>query len=94
MADKEYGFDTLKIQAGYDSADNKYSVSPPIYHTAAFDFRDTEHAENLFTYKEAGYLYTRLQIEVVGRKPPPVIHNLPKVIHPSLHMKHILLWYP
>lgn len=60
MADKEYGFDTLKIQAGYDSADNKYSVSPPIYHTAAFDFRDTEHAENLFTYKEAGYLYTRV----------------------------------
>lgn len=60
MADKEYGFDTLKIQAGYDSADNKYSVSPPIYHTAAFDFRDTEHAENLFTYKEAGFLYTRV----------------------------------
>lgn len=60
MADREYGFDTLKIQAGYDSADNKYSVSPPIYHTAAFDFRDTEHAENLFTYKEAGYLYTRV----------------------------------
>ncbi|MBR4207931.1 MAG: PLP-dependent transferase [Lachnospiraceae bacterium] len=60
MADKEYGFDTLKIQAGYDSADNKYSVSPPIYHTAAFDFRDTEHAENLFTYKEQGFLYTRV----------------------------------
>ena len=60
MADREYGFDTLKIQAGYDSADNKLSVSPPIYHTAAFDFRDTEHAENLFTYKEAGYLYTRV----------------------------------
>lgn len=60
MADREYGFDTLKILAGYDSADNKYSVSPPIYHTAAFDFRDTEHAENLFTYKEAGYLYTRV----------------------------------
>ena len=60
MADREYGFDTLKILAGYDSADNKYSVSPPLYHTAAFDFRDTEHAENLFTYKEAGYLYTRV----------------------------------
>lgn len=52
MADKEYGFDTLKIQAGYDSADNKYSVSPPIYHTAAFDFRDTEHAENAENWDE------------------------------------------
>lgn len=60
MAEREFGFDTLKIQAGYDPSDNKLSVSPPIYHTAAFDFRDTEHAENLFTYKEAGYLYTRV----------------------------------
>ena len=60
MAKKELGFDTRKISAGYDPAGNKQSVSPPIYHTTAYDFRDTEHAENLFTYKEEGYLYTRV----------------------------------
>ena len=56
----ELGFDTRRIAAGYDPADNRQSVSPPIYHTTAYDFRDTEHAENLFTYKEAGFLYTRV----------------------------------
>ncbi len=60
MADKEYGFDTRKVKAGYNPCDNKQSVSPPIYHTTAYDFRDTRHAENLFTYKEEGYLYTRV----------------------------------
>lgn len=60
MSDKELGFDTRRIAAGYDPADNRQSVSPPIYHTTAYDFRDTEHAENLFTYKEAGFLYTRV----------------------------------
>lgn len=60
MADQGLRFDTQKIKAGYSPKDNKQSVSPPIYHTAAFDFRDTEHAENLFTYKEEGFLYTRV----------------------------------
>ncbi len=56
----ELNFDTRKIRAGYDPKDNNLSVLPPIYQTTAYDFRDTEHAQNLFTYKEAGYLYTRV----------------------------------
>ncbi|ADU23145.1 O-acetylhomoserine aminocarboxypropyltransferase/cysteine synthase family protein [Ruminococcus albus] len=56
----ELAFDTKKIRAGYEPGDNQQAVSPPIYQTAAYDFRDTEHAQNLFTYKEAGYLYTRV----------------------------------
>ena len=56
----ELKFDTRKIRAGYEPADNNQAVSPPIYQTASYDFRDTEHAQNLFTYKEAGYLYTRV----------------------------------
>lgn len=56
----ELRFDTRKIKAGYSPADNNQAISPPIYQTAAYDFRDTEHAQNLFTYKEAGYLYTRV----------------------------------
>lgn len=56
----ELKFDTKKIRAGYDPAQNNQSVLPPVYQTAAFDFKNTEHAQNLFTYKEAGYLYTRV----------------------------------
>ena len=56
----ELGFDTRKIRAGYDPLSNNLSVSPPIYQTTSYDFKSTEHAQNLFTYKEAGYLYTRV----------------------------------
>ena len=56
----ELAFDTKKIRAGYEPKDNNQAVYPPIYQTASYDFRDTEHAQNLFTYKEAGYLYTRV----------------------------------
>ena len=56
----QLNFDTRKIRAGYDPQDNNQAVSPPIYQTTAYDFKSTEHAQNLFTYKEAGYLYTRV----------------------------------
>ena len=56
----ELGFDTRKIRAGYDPLDNNLAISPPIYQTTAYDFKSAEHAQNLFTYKEAGYLYTRV----------------------------------
>ena len=56
----ELGFDTRKIRAGYDPLSNNLSVSPPIYQTTSYDFKSTDHAQNLFTYKEAGYLYTRV----------------------------------
>ena len=56
----ELSFDTRKIRAGYDPKNNNQSALPPIYQTASYDFKNTEHAQNLFTYKEAGYLYTRV----------------------------------
>src|SRR5690606_30661656 len=33
---------------------------PPIYQTTSYQFRDTEHAANLFALKELGNIYTRL----------------------------------
>ena len=56
----ELKFDTKKIKAGYDPLQNNLAISPPIYQTTAYDFKNTQHAQNLFTYKEAGYLYTRV----------------------------------
>ena len=45
----ELNFDTRKIRAGYDPHDNNLAVSPPIYQTTSYDFKNTEHAQNLFT---------------------------------------------
>ncbi len=55
-----YRFDTQKVRAGYEPKDHKYAVSPPIYATAAYDFRDVENAANLFGLREIGFLYTRV----------------------------------
>ncbi len=55
-----YRFDTQKIRAGYEPKEHNYAVSPPIYATAAYDFRDVESAKALFGLREAGFLYTRV----------------------------------
>jgi O-acetylhomoserine (thiol)-lyase len=55
-----YRFDTQRVRAGYDPKEHQNAVSPPIYQTTACDFRDAEHAKNLFSFKEAGNLYTRV----------------------------------
>ena len=50
---------TLAIHAGYDK-DSMGTMAVPIYQTTAYEFRDTEHAANLFELKELGNIYTRL----------------------------------
>jgi len=50
---------TLAVQFGYEKgADGSMSV--PIFQTTAYEFRDSEHAANLFELKELGNIYTRL----------------------------------
>jgi O-acetylhomoserine (thiol)-lyase len=55
-----YHFDTLKIRAGYNPAEHRQSVQVPIYQTTAYEFRDTQNADGLFAFTEAGFLYTRV----------------------------------
>lgn len=55
-----YRFDTQRLRAGYEPKEHNYAVSPPIYQTAAYDFRNVEHAKALFGIREAGNLYTRI----------------------------------
>jgi len=50
---------TVAIHAGYDK-DAMGTMAVPIYQTTAYEFRDTEHAANLFALKELGNIYTRL----------------------------------
>jgi O-acetylhomoserine (thiol)-lyase len=50
---------TLAIHAGYEK-DAMGTMAVPIYQTTAYEFRDTQHASDLFELKELGNIYTRL----------------------------------
>jgi len=50
---------TTVIHAGYEK-DSQSTMAVPLYQTTAYEFRDAEHAANLFALKELGNIYTRL----------------------------------
>lgn len=50
---------TLAIHAGYNK-DIQGTMAVPIYQSTAYEFRDTDHAADLFALKEMGNIYTRL----------------------------------
>jgi len=51
---------TLLLHAGYDPHSSLGACAVPIYQTSAYNFRDAEHAANLFSLKESGNIYTRI----------------------------------
>jgi O-acetylhomoserine (thiol)-lyase len=53
-------FETLALHAGQSVDQETLSRGVPIYRTAAYMFRNTEHAANLFALKELGNIYTRI----------------------------------
>ncbi|MDA3948045.1 MAG: O-acetylhomoserine aminocarboxypropyltransferase/cysteine synthase [Spirochaeta sp.] len=57
-----YKFETLALHAGQTKDDTAAgSRGVTVHRTTAYNFRDAEHAANLFGLKELGYIYTRLQ---------------------------------
>jgi O-acetylhomoserine (thiol)-lyase len=53
--------DTLAVHAGQETPDPTTGArAVPIYQTASYMFKNTEHAANLFALKELGNIYTRL----------------------------------
>jgi O-acetylhomoserine (thiol)-lyase len=61
MSEKKYGLGTLAVHAGQESPDPATgSRVVPIYQTASYVFKSTEHAANLFALKELGNIYTRI----------------------------------
>ncbi|MFM8192752.1 MAG: O-acetylhomoserine aminocarboxypropyltransferase/cysteine synthase family protein [Actinomycetota bacterium] len=56
----EWSFDTQQIHSGQAPDAVTGSRSLPIYQTTAYEFRDTQHAANLFGVAEAGNVYTRI----------------------------------
>jgi O-acetylhomoserine (thiol)-lyase len=55
-----YRFETLALHAGQGKGAEIPSRAVPVHRTTAYNFRDTEHAANLFALKELGYIYTRI----------------------------------
>lgn len=56
----EWAFETLQIHAGQTADPVTGSRALPIYQTTAYQFRDTQHAADVFGIAEAGYVYTRI----------------------------------
>jgi len=50
---------TKALHVGYKK-DSQGAMAVPIYQTTAYEFRDIEHAADLFSLKETGNIYTRL----------------------------------
>jgi O-acetylhomoserine (thiol)-lyase len=52
--------ETVVLHAGYRADEKTGAVAVPIYQTTSYQFQSTEHAENLFSLKELGNIYTRV----------------------------------
>ena len=55
-----WGFETKQIHVGGEADPTTGARAVPIYQTTSYEFRDTEHAANLFGLAEVGNIYTRI----------------------------------
>ncbi|HTW27608.1 MAG TPA: PLP-dependent transferase [Acetobacteraceae bacterium] len=60
MAERPLHPETLALHAGWRADPATGAVAVPIYQTTSYQFRNTEHAANLFALKELGNIYTRI----------------------------------
>ncbi|MDD5562031.1 MAG: O-acetylhomoserine aminocarboxypropyltransferase/cysteine synthase [Candidatus Omnitrophica bacterium] len=58
--DKKLKIETLALHGGQEPDPATGSRAVPIYQTTSYQFKNTEHAANLFGLKEEGNIYTRL----------------------------------
>ena len=57
---KKYRFETLSVHGGLSPDPVTGARAVPIYQNNAYQFKNTEHAANLFSLAEPGYIYTRI----------------------------------
>jgi O-acetylhomoserine (thiol)-lyase len=53
-------FKTKSLHSGHNTKSTEGTRAVPIYQSTAYVFNDSEHAANLFSLAEPGYIYTRL----------------------------------
>ena len=63
---EQWGFETRQIHAGAEPDPATGARAVPIYQTTSYQFRDTEHAANLFALAEIGNIYTRIMNPTQG----------------------------
>jgi len=51
---------TQALHAGHDASTSQGTQAVPIYQTTSYVFNDSDHAANLFSLAESGFIYTRL----------------------------------
>jgi O-acetylhomoserine (thiol)-lyase len=57
---KTFSFDTLSLHAGQQPDPTTGARATPIYQTASFVFRDTDHAASIFNIERTGHVYSRI----------------------------------
>ncbi len=55
-----YKIETLAVHGGQEADPTTGARAVPIYQTTSYQFKNTDHAANLFSLKEFGNIYTRL----------------------------------
>ena len=60
LTNRSLRFDTLQLHAGQEPDPTTGSRAVPIYQTTSYNFKDSEHAANLFGLREFGNIYTRI----------------------------------
>src|SRR4051794_3127595 len=63
---KKYRFETLSVHGGLSPDPVTGARAVPIYQNNAYQFKNTEHAANMFGLKEPGYIYTRIHNPTVA----------------------------
>ena len=63
---EQWGFETRQIHAGQEADPTTGSRAVPIYQTTSYQFRDADHAANLFALAEMGNIYTRIMNPTQG----------------------------
>jgi O-acetylhomoserine (thiol)-lyase len=58
--DANLRIETLALHGGQEADPATGSRAVPIYQTSSYQFKDTDHAANLFALKEFGNIYTRI----------------------------------
>ena len=53
-------FNTNALHSGHDVSKSEGTRAVPIYQSTSYVFNDADHAANLFSLSESGYIYTRL----------------------------------
>jgi len=59
-AERQYGFNTRALHAGYDPDPTTKARAVPIYQSTSFVFDNSDHAASLFALQQFGNIYTRI----------------------------------